>query len=325
VQYFFVRLEALESSGRSKVFVIKTDDREIGVRELLKRFVVDHLSGKRVAIKANFNSADPFPASTHLDTLAAIVGALKDSGSSVLLAERSGMGITRDVLYEMGVMSLSRKLGFDVVVLDQLRKWHKESPVGSHWKRGYLFPDVFKQADAVVTTCCLKTHRFGGHFTMSLKNSVGMVAKHDPGDRYNYMYELHGSPYQRLMIAEINAAYLPLFVIMDGIKGFSRGGPEAGTLIEPGLMLASSDRVALDAAGVAVLRVYGTTPEVSTGPVFQQEQLARAAELGLGVKGPDDMDVIPMNDGARDMCARIEGELREPGKGFKEYHIAGVK
>jgi len=160
---------------------------------------------------------------------------------------------------------------------------------------------------------------------MSLKNSVGMVAKHDPGDRYNYMYELHGSPYQRLMIAEINAAYRPLFIIMDGIRGFSRGGPEAGTLIEPGLMLASSDRVALDAAGVAILRIYGTTPEVSLGSIFSQEQLARAAELGLGAKGPDEMEVIPLNGEAEDMCARIESELYEAGKGFKEYRISGAQ
>ena len=314
----------MESGGRSKVFVIKTGDRDLGVRELLKCFMVERLHGKNVAIKANFNSADPFPASTHPGTLSAIVRSLKDNGADVLMAERSGMGITRDVLYEMGVMSLSEKLGFDVVVLDQYKEWHKESPIGSHWRRGYLFPEVFRQADAVVTTCCLKTHRFGGHFTMSLKNSVGMVAKHDPGDRYNYMYELHGSPYQRLMIAEINAAYQPLFAIMDGISGFSRGGPEAGTLIEPGLMLASNDRVALDAAGVAILRIYGTTPEVSTGHVFQQEQIARAAELGLGAKGPDEMEAIPLNEEARDLCGRIDKELREAGKGLKEHRISSA-
>ncbi len=306
------------SGGRSKVFVIRTNDRESGVRELINRFMAGQLSGKNVAIKANFNSADPFPASTHPNTLAAIVSTLKDNGARITLAERSGMGITRDVLYEMGVMSLSQKLGFDVTVLDQSKEWQKESPTGSHWKRGFLFPDVFRRADAIVTTCCLKTHRFGGHFTMSLKNSVGMVARHDPGDRYNYMYELHGSPYQRLMIAEINAAYRPFFVIMDGIKGFSKGGPEAGTLIEPGLMLASRDRVALDAAGVSILRMYGTTPEVSAGPVFRQEQIARAAELGLGAKGPEEVEVVPLNDGAKEACAQIEGKLREAGKGFGE-------
>ncbi len=59
---------------------------------------------------------------------------------------------------------------------------------------------------------------------MSLKNSVGMVARYDPEDGYDYMGELHGSRYQRQMIAEINAAYEPVFVIMDGIEGLSKGG-----------------------------------------------------------------------------------------------------
>jgi uncharacterized protein (DUF362 family) len=295
----------------SDVFVIRTGDRAEGVRELSRHYLAKGLGGKTVAIKANFNSADPYPASTHPDTLSALVDVLKAGGASVTLGERSGMGITRDVLYDMGIMSMSKKLGFDVVVLDGLKAedWHRENPSGSHWKRGFLFPELFRTADAIVTTCCLKTHRFGGHFTMSLKNSVGMVAKHDPGDRYNYMYELHGSPYQRFMIAEINAAYRPLFAIMDGIWGFSKSGPEAGTLIEPGLMLASSDRVALDACGVAILRLYGTTPEVSKGPVFRQEQLSRAAELGLGAGGPGEVKVVPLNEEAKGPCIEIEKEF----------------
>jgi len=40
---------------------------------------------------------------------------------------------------------------------------------------------------------------------------------------------------------------------MDGIKAFISGGPEKGELIEPNLLLASEDRVAIDAVGVAIL------------------------------------------------------------------------
>ena len=85
------------------------------------------------------------------------------------------------------------------------------------------------------------------------------------------MGELHGSRYQRQMIAEINRAYEPVFVIMDAIEGFSKGGPDTGTFISPGLLLAGSDRVALDAAGVALLRIYGATEAVSKGRIFEQE------------------------------------------------------
>ncbi|HUL62001.1 MAG TPA: DUF362 domain-containing protein [Methanocella sp.] len=301
---------------KSPVYVIKTTDREAGVRRLLEHYLPGDFKGRTVAVKANFNSPDPFPASTHLDTLSALADVLKENGAaSVTLAERSGMGNTADVLREMGVTALAARKGFDVVVLndlDDVRHWEKQGTAeGFHWKHGYLFPRLFDEADAIVQTCCLKTHRFGGHFTMSLKNSVGMVARHDPETGHDYMRDLHLSPFhQRHMIAEVNTSYTPAFVVMDGIKGFSHGGPEEGTVIEPGVLLASDDRVALDACGVAVLRTYGTTPEVSHGGIFQQAQLARAAQLGLGASGADQVDVVPLNDEARDICHNIERQLR---------------
>ncbi|MCZ7380085.1 MAG: DUF362 domain-containing protein [Candidatus Methanoperedens sp.] len=301
--------EQLKRATKSEVFVIKTSDRGLGIKELMKRLDVG--TGKRIAMKANYNSADEFPASTHIDTVSALIRVLKENGASVVLAERSGMGNTREVLEDMGVMELAGKEGFDVVVLDDLKssEWAREKQ--EHWKQGFLFPKVFRDADAIIQTCCLKTHRYGGHFTMSLKNSVGMVAKYDPDDGYSYMSELHSSRYQRVMIAEINAAYEPAFVIMDGIAGFSKGGPDTGTLIEPGIMLASKDRVAIDAAGVAVLRIYGTTSEVSKGDIFEQEQIARAAELGLGASSPDEIEVVAVNEEASGICSRIAEELQK--------------
>ena len=302
----------LKKAMKSQVYVIKTSDREMGIRDLLERLGTDNYSGKKIAIKANFNSADPFPASTHPDTLSALADFLKENRAGIVLAERSGMGNTKKVLEETGVMELSEKKGFDVVVLDDLESgWSRVKPQGNHWKNGFLFPDVFSSADAVVQTCCLKTHRFGGHFTISLKNSVGMVARYDPEDGYDYMGELHSSGYQRQMIAEINMAYEPVFVLMDAIEGFSKGGPDTGTLISPGMLLASRDRVAIDAVGVALLRIYGTTDTVSKGGIFKQEQIARAAEFGLGVSAPDEIELIAVNEEAGDICNKIEVKLRE--------------
>ncbi len=293
------------SNKRAKVYVIKTDDREEGIKELVSYF--EPPSG-RVAVKANYNSADPFPAATHISTLSAIVDNLKESTTDIVLAERSGMGNTASVLQDMGVMQLSQEKGFEVVVLDALHSedWVQKDAPGSHWENGFLFPRVFADADSIVQTCCLKTHQFGGHFTMSLKNSVGMVAERNGHD---YMSELHRSPHQRKMIAEINTAYQPDYVIMDGIKGFSKGGPASGTLMEPGVMLASRDRIALDAVGVATLRTYGTTNEVSRGTVFQQDQIARAVELGLGVSSPQDIEIVPVNEEAQDFCQQIEEKI----------------
>lgn len=43
-----------------------------------------------------------------------------------------------------------------------------------------------------------------------------MVARKVPGDAHDYMRELHSSSSQRLMIAEVNRAYRPSLVVIDG-------------------------------------------------------------------------------------------------------------
>ena len=292
-----------DSDGR--VYIIKTSSRKEGISQLLSQFSLDDLKGRDVAVKANYNSADPFPATTHPETIEEIFKILKNYTDSITLAERSGMGDTGSVLSEMGAAEIAGRYGVRIANLEKEIGWVRID--ADHWKKGFLFSDIFYSSDRIIQTCCLKTHRFGGHFTMSLKNSVGMVARYWNG--YDYMAELHSSPNQRKMIAEINLAYTPFAVIMDAIEGFSEGGPESGKLIKPQLMIAGKDRVAVDAAGVALLRIFGTTPEVSRGRVFEQEQIKRAAELGIGVGSPEEIDIIPLNEEAEDIAEKIRKEL----------------
>jgi uncharacterized protein (DUF362 family) len=299
--------------GSAGVAVLHTTDRLAGVPAVLGMlgFAPGWLRGKQVVLKANYNSADPPPGSTSTDTLKALVQQLQAWGAAgITLIERSGMGDTRQVLTQRGVLALAKKLDFDVVVLDELKGSGWVKLKGAHWRRGFLFPRVVQDADVVVQTCCLKTHRFGGHFTMSLKNSVGMVAKYDPADGYNYMSELHSSPDQRRMIAEINAAYKPALVLLDGITAFVSGGPDQGKTAQPGVLLAGRDRIAIDAAGVAVLRHLGTTAEVSQGAVFGLAQIARAVQLGLGVASARAVSLHPAPDpGSQDLAAIIARQL----------------
>ena len=140
---------------------------------------------------------------------------------------------------------------------------------------------------------------------MSLKSAVGMV----PRTGYGYMTELHGSPDQRKMIAEINTAFTPDLIVMDGVDAFVSGGPDKGQRVRAGVILAGSDRVAMDAVGVAILRHFGTTPEVSRGPIFQQEQIARAVELGLGVDSPQKISLVTGDDDSRAFAENIPAIL----------------
>jgi uncharacterized protein (DUF362 family) len=202
-------------------------------------------------------------------------------------------------------------LDVDVVVFDDLGAdgWEMQEVAGSHWQKGFAIARPVLDAQAVVQTCCLKTHGYGGHFTMSLKNSVGLVAKKVPGDAHDYMGELHRSPHQRRMIAEINAAYRPDLILLDGVEAFVTGGPAEGGRVDAQVILAGTDRVAIDAVGVALLRYFGTTPAVAKGSIFDQEQIARAVELGLGVAGPNEIELITGDPESAAFAQEIERVL----------------
>ncbi len=313
-----MRIPPMESPSTSKVFLISASDsdRSQGVKNILQRSEINDFQGTHISLKANYNSADPFPASTHSDTLQAIVEGLNSLGAEeITLAERSGMGGTRRVLEERGVFDLSEKWGFKVTVLDELpaNNWLDISPNGLHWINGFKLAKIFTEPRKVVQTCCLKTHRFGGDVTMSLKNSVGMIAKRDPGGVYDYMMELHSSPYQRIMIAEINRFYKADLIIMDAIKGFLNGGPERGEICEPNLILASKDRIAIDAVGISILRLYGSTPKVMKGRIFDFEQIRRAVELGIGVKTASDIQLVSLDEESTKAANNIQKVLDTQG------------
>jgi uncharacterized protein (DUF362 family) len=280
------------------VFLIKTDNREEGIVDLLENYDMSDFKDKNIALKANYNSADPYPASSHPKTVQTLVRSINEQNpSKITLAERSGMGNTRDVLKTMGITYLGEKEGFEVRVLDEedIDGWLKIDREGTHWVKGFYISKIFTEADKVVQTCCLKSHRFGGHFTLSLKNSVGLVAKTVPGGSYNYMAELHISPYQRSMIAEINNNYDIDLILMDGMKAFVDKGPEQGHLVEPNLIIMSKDRIAIDAVGVSILRHYGTTRDISKGKIFDLDQIKRASDLGVGVTNSDKINIVGLN------------------------------
>lgn len=285
--------------GKARIAFVKTKDRAEGVRKAIALLGTNPAAGKSVFLKPNFNSADPSPGSTHPEVLAALVTILLEMGAQkITVGDRSGMGDTRLVMKQIGVFKLAKQMGFDAVVFDELgpEDWAMFEPPGGHWKNGFLIARPCLEAGALVQTCNLKTHRYGGHFTLSLKNSVGMVAKRHPQVDHDLMQELHSSPHQRRMIAEINTAYTPALIVMDGVEAFISGGPDVGERVSPEVILAGTDRIAMDAVGVALLRYFGSKTEVGQGKIFEQEQIARAVELGIGIDGPEKIELLTGDD-----------------------------
>jgi len=291
----------------TKVAIVSTNDHAYGVNKSLELLGINPVKGKDVVFKPNFNTADPFPASSSMETIKQFIIKLKEMGAkSITVAERSGPAKTSKTFEKLGLNALANEIDFKIVNLEEIPKdeYVLKQPEGSHWKEGFLFAKIYDDAECIIETCCLKTHTFGGHFTLSLKNAVGIVKKKN-------MRELHASKEQRKMIAEINSVYKADLVIMDGLVAFVDGGPMQGTRVESNIFVAGTDKIAIDAVGVAILRIFGTTPEVSKGSIFEQEQIKRAIELGVGIKSPDDIEFIPDSEEAKKIIIQIKNKLGE--------------
>lgn len=301
--------ERLFAEESSEVGVIRTMDRKEAVRRALRLTPPPDLTGKKVLIKPNFNTADPAPGSTHNDTLATLIDEIWERGArEVIIGERSGPPVTQEVMREKGIFELAEEKGvrivnFDLLKEDELVHFQDDR---LHWKDGFLVPKVLYDVDHIIAVGCLKTHQFNGVFTMALKLAVGII----PREGTTYMRELHGSPDMRKMIAEINLAYRPDLFIIDGVEAFTSGGPATGQRVDAGTTLCSRDPVAIDAVGVSILKHLGSTPGIMNIPVFQQEQIARAAEIGLGASVPDQIRLVTDEPGQDNLIKELETILR---------------
>jgi uncharacterized protein (DUF362 family) len=296
---------SMDNSNKSKVAIVDTEDRKTGVAGSIRTLGSNPVKNKDVLIKPNFNTADAVPGSTHNDTLAALIEEVWKMGAkTVSLGERSYLP-TRKVMAQKGVIPLLEKLDVGIVDFDDLaeKDWVKVDAEDSHWEKGFRVARPILESECLVSTCCLKTHQFGGIFTMSLKNSVGVVPTTRQG--YHFMSELHSSPYQRQLIAEINAPFKPDLVVLDGIEAFVDGGPASGKRVKGNVFLASTDRVAIDAVGVAVLKSLGSNAQIMNTNIFDQEQISRAAELGLGASSASEIDLVAADDSSRDCRDKI--------------------
>lgn len=271
---------------RSRVALVVSDDRKRGVSQVLKLLDLSGVKGKKVVIKPNFNSADDTPGSTHNDTLAQLVTELHERNArSITLGESSGPPKTQSVMEKKGTFDLAREHRFEVVDYEQIAEHDWIAFPSQHWPRGYSLPRHVVEADYNVSTCCLKTHGFGGVFTMSLKLSVGLTPK-------SIRRTMHQSPDMRRMIAELNTGYRPDLIVLDGVVAFTDGGPSRGQLKTGNVMIAGTDRIAVDAVGVAMLKHLGANQAIMGRKIFEQEQIARAVELKLGVESADAIELV---------------------------------
>jgi uncharacterized protein (DUF362 family) len=231
-------------------------------------------AGDTVLLKPNFNTADPFPASTDIDFLRCVVQlTLEREPDSVIIGESSAIGEnTSKNLALVGAKqleSLSHKV--QVIDLNQTRWIQKKIP-GAKYLRKVRVPQLLDQVDKIVLLPCLKTHHLA-QFTGSLKLAVAFIR---PRERIS----LHIRNLQQ-KVAELNTLIQPDLIIMDARKCFINGGPSDGEVRNPNLILSGTDRVSLDIEGVKIIQGYPGNSLAHLDPL-EIPQIKLAIRIGIG-------------------------------------------
>ena len=193
--------------------------------------------------------------------------------------------------------------------------WRKIThPLATNWPNGFEMAELLFAVDHVINVPVIKTH-FQAWFTMSMKAFVGM-SHHRSRREFHMTFKGSGNladqksagsrrrvgPEGRKLdveevvplverMAELNLGIKPALNILDGTKSFVFGGPSHGDVEEPKLIVASRDRIAADATGVAVLKRYGTERRLQNYSVWENPFIMHGIKIGLGIDSVDKLNL----------------------------------
>ena len=256
--------------------------------------------GETVVLKPAVNSTRRYPATTDPETVWVVAELVAEAGGKAFVADRTMfLNSTETAFRETGILDAAGQAGIPWRALEDDESISIQHPLAEHWWGNAIriYAPVVA-ADHIINLCTPRTH-FAGDFTMSLKNNVGVV---------NGLSRLpmHVPWGLKDRLAEINLVVRPSLIVMDGREGFTDGGPDDGDRARPGFIAAGSDPVAIDAVGLAQLRLAGANDAIGARSIWTIPMLKRAVEIGVGVGSSDAIALIGVDPEAE---SRLRAEL----------------
>ncbi len=205
--------------------------------------------GSKVFVKINLLSPDApveRAIATHPTFSREVLRTLLDHGLKITVGDDvssnvkdgSALAAYRAICREAGVRLVNlRETGFAKVAV-----W------GRVLSEVYVARPVL-EADALVNLPKLKTHAFTA-YTGAIKNLYGLIPR---GHRCDYHRQFVRNEVFSQALVDIYSAIPPHLNLMDAITGMEGEGPSAGPPKHIGLILASRDAVALDAAAAKII------------------------------------------------------------------------
>ncbi len=224
----------------------------------LESVFTDEAKGKRILIKPSIGRLGPEKSATctHPEVVRGIIRFFQDNASAkIFVGDGAIAGISEwEALASSGILSVSREEGAEPVDLDQYSPLTREVPAGVIVD-SLNFTSFIDHVDLIVSVPVMKTHMYTT-VTLSIKNMKGCLYKKEktrlhrsiiePPDKNRGLTLDYG-------IADMSAALLPDYAVIDGIVGMEGFGPSIGTPVSLDTVVASQNPVAADMAAVELM------------------------------------------------------------------------
>ncbi len=255
----------------STVYFSETSERGKFVGKIFELFKERVNEARRVFVKPNIVSYEPYPTTTHPEVLEAVLKGL--SGHEVIVGDAPAIDAGRSgkILQKSPLRKVCDDYGARLINLYAEKMKAFESP------RGYSITvsAVPQTCDLTISIPVLKIHGMVG-LSGALKNQFGYLSRRDRLLMHCKLKNIYKG------IAEVNAAvHTDLFVVdavetMIGAQECRHGGCPAGLNV----MMAGSDAVSLDRFGLKLLEKL--EPRFESRNRHALSYIKYASEYGLG-------------------------------------------
>ena len=213
---------------------------------------------------------------THPYVMAAVGRILREEGCLQLsYGDSAGIGTTEKAAEESGIASEMKALGIETANFSE--SVHVNYPQGKMAKQFHLAKAV-TESDALINVCKMKTHQLE-KITAAVKNMYGCIQglhKAKGHTVYN-----NAESFARMLI-DLNQCIQPRLHVMDGIVAMEGNGPASGDPVAMGVMLLSTDPVALDSVVCSLMHLDPTLVPTNV----------QGEKMGLGTWHEADIEVI---------------------------------
>ena len=199
------------------------------------------ISGKKVLVKPNIlTDSNPDKCiCTHPVVVEAMVRYLQSKGATVFVGDSPAVHLKGFKGEKSGIRKVCEETSATWV--DFMKK-----PIEKKLKNGKIkIASIVNEVDLIISLPKFKNHELV-YFTGAIKNTLGLVPGFSKGRQHALHQDRNGFG---VFLVDLNEAVMPDYFLMDGIMGMEGPGPGRGFPIALGLLLGSTNPLALDIIG----------------------------------------------------------------------------